>query len=328
MKRSLSWTAMVAMVALLAPATYADVKTREKTTFAMEGVMGGLVRMFGGKAAREGITSTVAVKGNRMASVNDSTGEIIDLDEERVYALDIEKKEYRVTTFAELRAQFERARAEAEKQAREADPEEKAQMEEAGRELEFDVDVTETGARKSIAGQDARQVILTITGRAKGETLESGGGFVLTNDMWMGPRVAALDELAQFQLKYVQAVYGAAFTAGDMQQMAGLMAMYPSFAAMAERLRTESGKLDGTALSTTMTFEGVKSEAQMKAANESSSSSAGGGLGGMLARRMMRNRSEPQARSKVLTTSHDMLSIDTTVADSEVAIPAGFKQKN
>jgi hypothetical protein len=320
--------ALAAAATLLAPATYADVKTREKTTFSMEGVMGGLVRMFGGRAAREGVTSTVAVRGNRKASLNDTTGEIIDLTEERVYTLDVKKKEYRVTTFAELRAEFEKAKAEAEKQAREADPEEKAQMEEAGRELEFDVSVNDTGERKTVAGHDARRVILTIAGHERGQTLESSGGFVLSNDMWIGPRVTALDELAQFQMKYFQAVYGSAFSAGDMRQMAGLMAMYPSFVTMAERLRSESAKLEGTPLSTTMTFEGVKSEAQMKAASEPSANSGSGGLGGMLARRVMRNRAEPQARSKVLTTTHEMLSIDTTVADADVALPANYKVKD
>jgi hypothetical protein len=328
MKRSLTWTALAATAALMAPATYADVKTREKTTFSMEGVMGGLVRMFGGKAAKEGVTSTVAVKGDRKASISDVGGEIVDLTEERVYTLDTGKKEYRVKTFAEIRAEFEKAKAEAEKQAREAEPEQKEQMEEAGRQLEFDVNVSETGERKTIAGREARQVILTIAGREKGQTLESGGGFVLTNDMWIGPRVAALDELAQFQMKYFQAVYGSAFTAGDMQQMVGLIAMYPSFVKMAERLRTESGKLEGTPLATTTTFEGVKSEAQMKQASEQSSNSGGGGLGGMLARRMMRNRAEPQARSKVLTTTHEMLSIDTTVGDADVALPANYKLKD
>jgi hypothetical protein len=146
--------------------------------------------------------------------------------------------------------------------------------------------------------------------------------------MWIGPRVTALDELAQFQMKYFQAVYGSAFSAGDMRQMAGLMAMYPSFVTMAERLRSESAKLEGTPLSTTMTFEGVKSEAQMKAASEPSANSGSGGLGGMLARRVMRNRAEPQARSKVLTTTHEMLSIDTTVADADVALPANYKVKD
>jgi hypothetical protein len=326
MKKFLSWSAAMAAVVLVAPVTLADVKTREKTTFSMEGMMGGLVRMFGGQAAREGVTSTVAVKGSRKSSLTDATGEIIDLSEEKVYTLDVKKQEYRVVTFAEMRAEFEKAKAEAEKQAREAKPEEKAQMEEAGRQLEFDVDVRETGERKTIAGQQARQVILTITGREKGQTLDAGGGFVMTNDMWLGPRVAALDELHQFQMKFVQAVYGSAFTAGDLRQTAGLAAMYPSFQTMAQKLRDESGKLEGTALSTTMTFEGVRSEAQMKAASEQSSNT-GGGIGGMLARRMMGNRGQPQARSKVLTTTHELLSIDTSVTDADVALPANFKEK-
>ena len=56
MKRSITWCAVVLAVAVAAPVLKADVKTREKTTFSMEGVMGGLVRMFGGKAAKDGIT--------------------------------------------------------------------------------------------------------------------------------------------------------------------------------------------------------------------------------------------------------------------------------
>jgi hypothetical protein len=315
-------------VSLLTPALHADVKTREKTTFAMEGVMGGLVRMFGGRAAKEGVTSTVAVKGNRQSTISDTgTGQIIDLTEEKVYSLDVKKKEYRVVTFAEMRAQFEKAKAEAEKRAAEAKPEEKEQMEEAGRQLEFDAEVKETGERKSLAGHDARQVILTITGREKGKTLEQSGGFVMTSDMWIGPRIAALDELTDFQLKYFKAVYGGAITAGDAQQMASLVAMFPSFQTMAEKMRTEGRKLQGTPLATTITFEGVKSEEQMKAASEQSSGSGGGGFGGMLARRMAGNRGQPQARSKVLTTTSEMLSVDTSVSADDVAIPAGFKEK-
>lgn len=325
MKRNLAWPALVAMVAIAAPAMHADVKTREKTTFAMEGVMGGLVRMFGGKAAREGVTATVAVKGNRKSSFNDSTGEIIDLTEEKVYSIDVKKKEYRVVTFAEMRAQFEKAKADAQKRAAEAKPEEKEQMEEAGRQLEFDADIKETGEKKNIAGHDARQVILTITGREKGKTLDESGGFVMTTDMWLGPRLAALNELAEFQMKYFKAVYGGAFTAGDVQQMASLGAMYPSLATMAERMRTEGRKLEGTALSTTMTFEAVKSAEQMKASSQSSGS-GGGGLGGMLASRMA-NRNKPQARTKVLTTTNEMLSVDTSVDAADVAIPTGFKEK-
>ena len=75
--------------------------------------------MFGGKGAREGVTSIVAVKGNRKATMSDSTGQIIDLSEEKIYDLDIKKKTYKVTTFAQLRAEMEKAQREAEQSARE-----------------------------------------------------------------------------------------------------------------------------------------------------------------------------------------------------------------
>ena len=42
-----------------------------------------MVNIFGGKAAREGVTSTVAVKGDRKATLNDTTGQIIDLAKKR-----------------------------------------------------------------------------------------------------------------------------------------------------------------------------------------------------------------------------------------------------
>ncbi len=327
MKRIFSLSAMVLVCTLAAAVVQADVKTREKTTFALEGFLGGVVRMFGGRAAREGIESTVAVKGPRKSSINNTTGQIVDLGEEKVYNLDVRRREYRVTTFAELRAQFEKAKADAAKQAEEARPEDKEQMQQAARELEFDVDVRETGQHKEMIGHQTREVIMTITGREKGRTLEQGGGFVLTNTMWLAPRIAALSEMMEFELKFVRAVYGESFL-GDMQQMAGMMAMYPAFTGMAARMQEEGRKLEGTSLATTMTFEGVKSQEQMKAAASEQQSSGGGGIGGMLGRRMMGNRGEPQPRTKILTTTHEMLAVDTTVADADVAIPANYRLRD
>ena len=66
-------------------------------------MLGRMVNMFGGKAAKEGTASTVAVKGDRKATIGEATGQIIDLGEEKIYDLDMRKKSYKVTTFAELR---------------------------------------------------------------------------------------------------------------------------------------------------------------------------------------------------------------------------------
>jgi hypothetical protein len=325
MKRYLTWTVVVLAVTVATPVLRADVKTRQKTMFSLEGVMGGVVRMFGGKAAKVGITSTVALKGNRKSTTNETTGQIVDLTEQKVYDLDLKKKEYKVVTFAQLRADFEKAKADAEKQAKEMKPEDKEQMEQAGKQMEFDFKVDDTGQKKNIAGYDTHEVVMTVTGREKGKTLESSGGFVMTNTMWMAPKIAALDELGQFELKFAKAVYGESFAA-DMQQMAGVMAMYPSFKNMAGKMQTEGAKLQGTAISSTMVFETVKSDEQMKA-TASEQQSQPTGASGMLARRIMGNKAAPSQRSKIMTTTTDMLSVDTSVAETDVAIPAGFKEK-
>jgi len=96
----------------------ADVRADEKSRVEFAGMLGRMVNLFGGKAAREGVTSTVAVKGDRKATLNDATGQIIDLAEEKIYDLDLKKKTYRVTTFDELRRRMEEAKKKAEEDAR------------------------------------------------------------------------------------------------------------------------------------------------------------------------------------------------------------------
>ena len=325
MRRLVVWSVIVGLCAVAAPGMRADVKTREKTLVKFEGMLGGAFKLFGGSAAKDGITSTVAVKGARKSSIADTTGEIIDLGEEKVYRVDLKKKEYRVVTFAQLRKEWEDAKAEAQKNAEEM---KKAQKEEVQpeREIEFAADVKETGQKKNIAGHDAREVILTITGKEKGKTLAEGGGYVMTSTIWLGPKIAALEEIGQFDLKYIKAVYGDDFAA-QAQQLAAAFAMFPSAQPMMLKMTESGAKLEGTALDTTTVFESVKSDAQMKDAQSQQSSGGGGGLTGAFASRMMGSKTQPKQRSTVFTTVQNILSVEATASDADVAIPAGFKEK-
>lgn len=326
MKRFFAALALVTAVAGLTTSLYADVKTREKVTFKLEGFLGRMMNVFGGSAAKDGVTSTVAVKGDRLSRISDTTGQIVDLAEQKVYDLDVKKKEYRVTTFAELRRRLQEAREKAEKEAKNRPAEEKSEIEQAGKEIEFEIDVKETGQQKTIAGFQTREAVLTITGREKGKKLEESGGFIMTNDLWLAPKIAALDEIVAFELKYFQAVYGEALGM-DPQQTAALAAMFPSFQKMAAEMQSEGKKLQGTPLFTTMTFESMKSAEEMKAAGSQSSGGGGGisgRLGGMLARKM---RGPTQQRSTIMTTTVERLSIEPTASAEDVAIPAGFKEK-
>jgi hypothetical protein len=324
MKRVLIWSVLAASVALTGHTLYADVKTQTRTVLKLEGMMGTFFnRLAGGD---KGVTSTIAVKGNRMSTANDTNAQIVDLAEERVYTVDLRRKEYTVETFAEARARIEKAKADAEKQAAGMTAEDKAQVEDAAKQIEFDVDVKETGQRKPLAGHDTREVVLTIAMREKGRTLEEGGGMVVTNTLWLAPKIAALDEVTEFQMKYFRAIYGGMFTGVNVEQMATLAAIMPGLASLRERMATESRKLDGTPLFSTSVMETVKSAEQMAAAS-AQQASGGGGLSGMMARRVLGNRGQPQQRSVFFTSTHETLSVAPAASADDVSIPATFKEK-
>jgi hypothetical protein len=200
--------AMLATTAAFCGSTaFADVKTQERTQVKFEGMLGKMAGMFGGKAAKEGLVSTVAVKGGRKMTTNGDTGELIDLDEQKIYRLDFDKKSYTVVTFAELRRQMQEAQKKAQENAREASGE-KESPKDGEPQVEVDFDLKETGQKRTISGHECREVLMTVTVREKGKTLEQSGGMVLASSTWLAPEIAALKEQAEFDRRYAQKLYG------------------------------------------------------------------------------------------------------------------------
>jgi hypothetical protein len=321
---------LLSLTALTANPARADVKTREKTHVSLGGMLGKMFNMFGGKAAKEGVVATTAVKGNRKITSNDTTGEIIDLSEEKIYKLDMKKKTYEVTTFEQLRQQMREAREKAEKQASQEQGKEQKQPEKGQpqKEYEVDFDVKESGQKKQLAGYDTREVIMTVTVREKGKTLEDGGGLVMNVDSWLGPQIPALKEVAEFDLKYWRQLQGADAMGMSPEQMAMVIAMYPAFKQAADRMQKESPKLQGTPLASTTTVEGVKSKEEAAQQSSESSPKSIGGLGGMLARKMAKkDENANPTRATIFTAEHEVQEVQTSVAASDLDIPAGFKQK-
>jgi hypothetical protein len=348
---------VIALVACLAAGSAqvlrADVRSEEKTRFQLAGALGKVVNFFGGKSAREGVTSTVAVKGNRKMTTTGQTGQIVDLSEEKIYDLDIKKKSYKVTTFAEVRRQMEEARKKAEEEAKKAEAEEAketkdeppAERDPNAKEYEVDFDIKNTGERKTVNGFETQQSVMTITVREKGKTLEQAGGLVTTTDMWLTPTIAAMKEVQDFDLKYYEKLYGPMVAGASPQDMAAAMAMYPMIKPAMDKMAAEGSKLEGTAVLTVMTVDAVKSAEQVaaeaKESTETASSGGGGsqpasvgGLIGGFGRRMAQRRQqnqEPAAaakdRANIMTTTHEVLKVATSVADGDVSLPAGFKEE-
>ncbi|HEX6323314.1 MAG TPA: hypothetical protein VFZ36_06280 [Vicinamibacterales bacterium] len=307
--------------AVLAAATVslgADVKTTERAQVKFEGMLGRMIGMFGGSKPS---SLTVAVRGDRKAVLADGSGRIIDLGEEKIYDLDAKRKTYTVTTFDELRRQMQEARDKAAKEAEKAGEAPEKTDEPSGPEYEFDFEVKETGATKQLAGHNTRQVHAIVTMRQKGKTLEEAGGLVLTSDMWLAPRIAALDQIAEFDRRFAEKVYGE-MAAMSADQLAALLAVHPGFQKAQERLAKEGAKLDGTPLMTTLTLESVKNPA-------AAAQNQGGGLsvGGIAGRLMRRNQDKPGTKNKVFASTHETLTIAASASDADVAIPADFKER-
>ncbi len=334
MNRVLS-TSLVVLVAIAAATgdLCADVKTAEKSQMKFEGMMGRVMGMFGGKAMKEGLVNSVAVRGNRKMTADEYTGQIIDLDEEKVYSLDMRKKTYEVLTFEEMRRRME----EAQEKAAEAVKESKSGEQPAEAEMEIDFSLKESGQKRNINGFDCREVIISITTRQKGKTLEQGGGMVLTSNTWLGPKIEAMKEIEDFDLRYAKALSGplAGTTADAVQQMAAALALYPALKDMIGKMQAEKVNMDGTPVLTVTTIEAIRSPEQMSQERQSDEEQADlsstRGIGGLLGRKVFGKKPGAQAqasnRATVSTMNHELVSFSTNVAASDLVIPPGFKEK-
>ena len=326
-------------------ATYADVKTEQKGHVKFAGALGRMFTMFGGKGAREGVVSRVAVKGDRMLTSSGESGQLVDLAEEKVYDINFENKSYKVTTFDELRRRMRDAEEKARQERTKAEKKEEKASESGEKPPEYEVDVAtkSTGAAKTVNGFDAKQSITTVTVRPKGQTLEQGGGMVLTADNWLAPGVDSMKDVADFQMRYMQKLQSP-ITAGaaSADQMAAAFAMYPMLKEAMGKMRSEGVKVEGTPVLTTMTFDAVQSpeqqaEARQQESKGSDTPASVGGLGGMLARKMMKKKAEDPAsapantapgHATVMTMVTETLSVSKEVTEADVALPAGFKAKD
>jgi hypothetical protein len=327
--------AILLVVAAATTSVSADVRTDQRVKFQLGGALGKMLNMFGGKGAREGVTSVVAVKGDRKATMSDTTGQIIDLAEEKIYDLDVKKKTYKVTTFAEMRKQIEDARREAEKNAREqaAEPAQPAEKDPNAKEYEVDFDLKNTSETRTINGFNTTKSVVTITVREKDKTLDQSGGLVMTTDMWMTPSAPSTKELTDFDRRYAEKLFGPTVAGASAQDLAMAMAMYPQMKPALDKMRAEGGKLSGTAILTETRMESVPpgTAGQTAAAPPPPEEPKKRGLGGMLGglKKMAeggeKSSGKPE-RAVIMTTSIEVLKLTTDVDAASVALPAGFTQ--
>lgn len=359
MRRSIRTLSVAGVLALLnASLLFADY-TYQETTQITGGSIMSMMKMMGhfsseARKAGEPIVSTVYLKGNRMATVNPDSIQIIDLDKETITDIDVRKKTYTVMTFDQIKQQIAAAREEMQrKQAEQTATAPQATPDNV--KVSFDVKVRDTGAEKQIQGLASKETILNMTMNATDQTTQQSGAMAITNDMWMVPEIPGYQQVRDFQKRFAEKMSSA--VAGLGMDMSRTLAQNPGANEALADMGKEMRKLSGVPVQQIMrmgtTANGqplpAASEAPLPSDNSPAMPSAGdvakqtatsvltsklpfGGFG-----RKKQSDPPPTAPStnqQTQPTSAILMESQTTVSDfseapvdeSHFVVPAGFKQ--
>ncbi|HVP47919.1 MAG TPA: hypothetical protein VMT32_15100 [Bryobacteraceae bacterium] len=321
------------LVAACLPA-FADFSYQE-TSKITGGMMAGMMKFAGAfsKQAREPIVSTVAVQGNRMLHASQHHASIIDLDKETITDINFDKKQYSVMTFAQMKQMLEQM-----SQSMKSSPEaQKA-------DVQFKVSAKDTGEKKTILGFDTHEMILTIEMEGTDQQTGNKGGMVTSSDMWIAPKVAGYNEIADFHKRMAQKLD---WTPGSM----GMMGSRPDMQKGMAELAKESSKLNGMPVFQTVKMgfhaEGQQqggqpaAQQQQQQDQQAEKPSLGGLLGGKLGGFGRKKKSQddsasdsgtqPQnsgdASASLMEMTTEMSGFSSAAFDgSKFEIPAGFRQ--
>jgi len=201
----------------------------EQNTKITGGALAGMMKMAGAfsKAAREPITNTVIVKGDRMVHITSRTISITDLKSETITDVDLTRKTYSVITFADMAKAMQNM---ADKMAS------KGKQENA--DMNMKASIKETGQTKMVSGFNTKEVVLTIDMEITDQKSGNKGNMTVVSDMWIAPKIAGYDEVRDFYRRMSQKI---AWTPGTSPMMAQNSEMVKGMS----ELMKESAKMDG-----------------------------------------------------------------------------------
>ena len=305
--------------------------TYQETSTITGGMMASMMRLAGvfSKQAREPIQSTVAVKGDRMMHRSANHASIIDLGSQTITSIDMQKKQYSVMTFDEMKQMIEQMS-------------QKMKQNDKG-EMNFKVSANSTGKAKQVAGFDAKEMVLTMEMEAKDKESGQKGGMTVITDMWIAPGIPGYQEVRDFYKRMSQKLN---WTPGGNMFMQN-----PQVSQGMAEVYKEASKLDGVpvqqnikmgAAGTVQPSDGSAPpppQQQPAADRPSVGSALGGALGGRFGLGRKKTSSDqpaPQSKDEssggqgagsLLEMTTELSGFSSNSVDpSQFEIPAGFKK--
>jgi hypothetical protein len=326
---------------LLLSAPFASLRadfTYQETTQITGGALFSMMRMMGpfARRAREPIVSTHLIKGNRMATVTKNHISVVDLDQETITNIDLDRQTYSVMTFAEMKQVMENAAQSMQQRTGKdsGDPNVDAN---------FKVSAKATGQDRSIQGLDAKEIIISMEMEGTNTKTGESGALNISTDTWLAS-VPGYDEVKAFHRKMAEKMgYG---FGSSMPQM-GMSR--PDVSKGFEEVAKEMAKLDGVPVESTIKMTGSgtgsdssqasdqRSQQQAEAPPDNPAAALGrlAGFGGF-GRRKKKDEAAKQDQSQqdAASSSASLIEMTTQLTNyasgavdaSKFEIPAGFKQ--
>jgi len=357
----LSKRALLPFVFVLPTALYAGDYTYQQTTQITGGSLLKMMKtvgVFSSQARHMGdpIVSTIYLKGNRMADVSPQQIQIIDLDQETITQIDVEKKTYSVMTFAQMKQAIENARQRMEQEAaKQKSQQSTAQNPDAQNvQMSFDVKVRKTGATRDVSGLNSSEAILTMTMTATDAKTQQSGNLAMTNDMWMVPSVPGYEQVREFYKKFAAKMGDV--TMGFGRDFSRMLAQQPGANQAMGDMVKEMQKIDGVPVMQVMRMGTTVNGQPLPAASEAplptepagptKGEIAKAGMGSMISSRLggfggfgkkKQNTPSPEQNTEQASaqlTSAILMEMQTTtlnfssdpVDSSHFDVPAGYKQ--
>jgi hypothetical protein len=326
---------MLAGVLTISCATMRADFTYEESSKMTGGTLYNVLRAGGPftKRAREAQISTVSIQGNRMARYDKDSINIVDLDKETITDINLEKKQYSVTTFADMRRAMEKALAQAQKEQKKGNGD-------ASAEMKFKVSAKATGKTETINGVSAKEMVVNMEMVVQDKKSGESGAMNVVSDGWFGT-VPGYQEVKAFELKMAEKLAGTFHPS----QAAMAMAQPEMVRGMAEAAK-EMAKVDGVPVRTIVkqgmgpveelmkSGSGAEKEEKPKpTAKETAGAIAGGltGFGGFGRKKEEKPKEEAKAQEGpqavlMMEMTTEISKFSSTADASKFAVPANFKQ--
>ena len=365
MRKSQIHKLTILAIALAVPTSLFADYSYQQTTQITGGSIMAMMKMVGAfssqaRKAGEPITSSIYIKGNRMANVAPDHIEIIDLDAETITNIDTAKRTYVVMTFQQIRDQLAQAQQQMQKaQAEHPAPTAPDATKPDDVKVTYDVHVRNTGVEKQISGLDTKEAIMTLMMIGTDQKTQQTGAMAITNDMWLVPEIPGYKQVREFYMRMAEKM--GVMSSGVGVDMTKMLAQNPGATQALTDMGKEMQKIQGVPIMQIMRMGATTDGKPLPAASEaplppspsgpampsggdiakqsaaSMISSHLGGLGGLggFGKKKKADPPPPDPNAnQAPPTSSVLMESQTTITNfssdpvdpSHFAIPAGYKQ--